>query len=236
MCLDVEAFLGQQVLDGLQEWTPEQGTPQGAVISPLLSNIYLDPLDHLMASSGFEMVRYADDFVVLCRSPEDAAAALEAVRGWTVQAGLTHRSASRLDPVKTRLVDARTDGFDFLGHHFEAGKRWPREKSLGKFKDTVRAKTQRTTGRSLAMVIDSLNPTLRGWFGYFRHSRPATFRILDGWIRRRLRSLLRKQQKRRGFADVRGADQRRWPNRYFAEHGLFSLQVAYETVRQSPCG
>ena len=78
--------------------------------------------------------------------------------------------------------------------------------------------------------------TLRGWFGYFQHSRPWVFGTLDGWIRRRLRSLLRKQQKRRGIADVRGADQTRWPNRFFAEHGLFSLQVAYATVRQSPCG
>ena len=226
----VEALLGQRVLEGAQEWTPEQGTPQGAVISPLLSNIYLDPLDHLMAKSRFAMVRYADDFVVLCRSPEDAAAALEMVRGWTAQAGLT------LHPAKTRLVDARTDGFEFLGYRFEAGKRWPRSKSLNKLKDTIRAKTKRTTGHSLAMVIDSLNPTLRGWFGYFQHSRPATFRILDGWVRRRLRSLLRRQQKMKGTADVRGADQTRWPNRFFAEHGLFSLQAAYDAVRQSPCG
>ena len=226
----VEAFLGQKVLEGAQEWTPEQGTPQGAVISPLLSNIYLDPLDHLMAGAGFEMVRYADDFVVLCRTPEEAAEALAVVRDWTAQAGLV------LHPVKTRLVDAWADGFDFLGYRFEAGQRWPRAKSLAKFKDAVRAKTKRTAGRSLTMVIDNLNPTLRGWFGYFQHSRARTFGMLDGWVRRRLRSLLRKQTKRRGIADVRGADQTRWPNRFFAEHGLFSLQVAYATVRQSPCG
>jgi RNA-directed DNA polymerase len=98
----VEAFLGQKVLEGAQEWTPEQGTPQGAVISPLLSNIYLDPLDHLMARNGFELVRYADDFVVLCRGPEEAAAALETVRRWTAQAGLTlHRAnrCRRIDPL-----------------------------------------------------------------------------------------------------------------------------------------
>jgi len=223
----VEAFLGQKVLEGAREWTPEQGTPQGAVISPLLSNIYLDPLDHLMAGSGFEMVRYADDFVVLCRSPEDAAKALAAVQAWTAQAGLT------LHPEKTRLVDARTEGFDFLGYHFEAGQRWPRAKSLEKLKATVRAKTMRTTGRSLKRVIDDLNPTLRGWFGYFQHSRARTFGSLDGWIRRRLRSLLRKQQKLKGVADVRGADQTRWPNRFFAGHGLFNLQAAYDAVRQS---
>jgi RNA-directed DNA polymerase len=226
----VEAFLGQQVLEGGQQWTPEQGTPQGAVISPLLSNIYLDPLDHLMARSRFEMVRYADDFVVLCRTPDQAAEALAVVRDWTAQAGLT------LHPIKTRLVDAQADGFEFLGYRFEAGQRWPRAKSLTKLKDTVRAKTKRTTGRSLAMVIDDLNPTLRGWFGYFQHSRERTFGTLDGWIRRRLRSLLRKQRKLKGIADFRGADQTRWPNRFFADHGLFSLQVAYDAVRQSPRG
>jgi len=133
-------------------------------------------------------------------------------------------------------VDARTDGFEFLGYRFEAGRRWPRAKSLEKFKDTVRAKTMRTTGRSLERVIDDLNPTLRGWFGYFQHSRARTFGPLDGWIRRRLRSLLRKQQKLKGVADVRGTDQTRWSNRFFAEHGLLSLQAAYGAVRQSPCG
>jgi RNA-directed DNA polymerase len=109
----VQSFLEQSVLEDAREWVPEQGTPQGAVISPLLSNIYLDPLDHLMAEKGYEMVRYADDFVVLCRTPEDAAAALTVVRDWTASAGLT------LHPVKTRLVNARTTGFDFLGYRFE---------------------------------------------------------------------------------------------------------------------
>jgi RNA-directed DNA polymerase len=85
------------------------------------------------------------------------------------------------------------------------------------------------------VVIDDLNPTLRGWFGYFQHSRERTFGTLDGWVRRRLRSLLRKQQKLKGIADTIGADQTRWPNRFFADHGLFSLRMAYETVRQSSC-
>jgi len=102
----VEAFLEQGVLDGLEEWTPEHGTPQGAVCSPLLSNIYLDPLDHLMAGQGFAMVRYADDFVVLCRSAQEAAAALAVAQQWTAEAGLS------LHPTKTRLVNAQTDGFD----------------------------------------------------------------------------------------------------------------------------
>src|SRR6266700_1316248 len=223
----VEAFLGQSVLEDTREWVPEQGTPQGAVISPLLSNIYLDPLDHLMAGRGFEMVRYADDFVVLCRSPQEAAEALAVVRDWTEKAGLT------LHPVKTRLVDAGTDGFDFLGYHFGRGRRWPREKSLEKFKDTIRAKTGRNVGKGLPMVIADINSTLRGWFGYFQHSHRPTFRMVDGWVRRRLRSILRRQQRYEGIAKTHGADHVRWPNAFFAKHGLFSLQAARDAVGQS---
>ncbi len=152
----VEAFLEQGVLDGLEEWTPEHGTPQGAVCSPLLSNIYLDPLDHLMAGQGFAMVRYADDFVVLCRSAQEAAAALAVAQQWTAEAGLS------LHPTKTRLVNAQTDGFDFLGYRFEAGRRRPRATSLKKLKDTIRAKTKRTAGRSLLQITEDLGRTLRG--------------------------------------------------------------------------
>jgi RNA-directed DNA polymerase len=221
----VEAFLGQSVLEDNRDWVPEQGTPQGAVISPLLSNIYLDPLDHLMAGQGFEMVRYADDFVVLCRSPQEAAEALAVVRNWTAQAGLT------LHPVKTKLVHARDDGFDFLGYHFERDRVWPRKKSLEKLKDTIRAKTKRTVGRGLTRVIADVNPTLKGWYGYFQHSYHPTFRMIDGWVRRRLRSILRKQSGVGGIASNHGADQTRWPNAFFTEHGLFSLQNAHDAVR-----
>jgi RNA-directed DNA polymerase len=223
----VEAFLGQSVLEDTREWVPEQGTPQGAVISPLLSNIYLDPLDHLVAGQGFEMVRYADDFVVLCRSPQEAAEALAVVRDWTGKAGLT------LHPVKTRLVHAWDDGFDFLGYHFERGRRWPRKKSQEKFRDSIRAKTGRTVGKGLPMVIADINPILRGWFGYFRHSYRPTFRIVDGWVRRRLRSVLRRQQRKEGISKTHGADHVRWPNAFFAKHGLLSLQEARDAVGQS---
>jgi RNA-directed DNA polymerase len=223
----VEAFLGQSVLEDTQEWVPEQGTPQGAVISPLLSNIYLDPLDHLMAGQGFEMVRYADDFVVMCRNPQEAAEALGVVRDWTEKAGLT------LHPVKTRLVHAWDDGFDFLGYHFERSRRWPRKKSQEKFRDAIRAKTGRTVGHGLSRVIANINPILRGWFNYFRHSHRRTFRIVDGWVRRRLRGILRRQQKLEGIAKTHGADQVRWPNAFFAKHGLFSLQGARDAVSQS---
>lgn len=221
-------FLGQGILDGLDTWTPEQGTPQGAVMSPLLSNIYLDPLDHLMDQEGFEMVRYADDFVVLCRSEAQAARALAVIAGWTAAAGLI------LHPDKTHLIDAREQSFDFLGYRFEGGRRWPRDKSLGKFKDSLRAKTRRTAGHSLRAIIAGLNPTLRGWFVYFQHSYRTTFSDLDGWLRRRLRSLLRRRRGMRGLAQ--GADHQRWTNNFFADLGLFSLQRAHVLASQSPRG
>ncbi len=177
----IEAFLKQGVLDSMREWTPEMGCPQGAVISPLLSNIYLNPLDHLMAKAGIEMVRYADDFVILCRSLEDATRALAMVQEWTATAGLT------LHPTKTRIVNATTDVFEFLGYQFAKGKRFPRNKSLQKLKDTIRAETKRTSGKCLRAIIGTLNPKLRGWFGYFKHSHKTTFSSLDKWIRMRLR-------------------------------------------------
>jgi RNA-directed DNA polymerase len=223
----LEGFLKQRIMDDAGAWTPEEGTPQGAVISPLLSNIYLDPLDHLMAGQGFAMVRYADDFVVLCRSPQEASAALAEVQRWTAQAGLT------LHPTKTRLVDATEDCFDFLGYRFEAGHRRPRAKSLRAFKDAIRAKTKRTAGHSLSTIIEDLNRTLRGWLEYFKHSHHSTFPPLDGWIRRRLRNILRKQHGRSGIA--RGGDNIRWPNAYFAKQGLFSLRDAHAQARQSSC-
>jgi RNA-directed DNA polymerase len=221
----VGRFLRQGILDGLEAWTPEGGTPQGAVISPLLSNIYLDPLDHLMARAGYEMVRYADDFVVLCRSEAEAAQALAMIGQWTAQAGLV------LHPLKTRTVDARQQSFEFLGYRFEGGRHWPRAKSLTKFRDAVRAKTRRTSGHSLEAIISGLNPTLRGWFAYFQHSYRTVFYDLDGWTRGRLRSLLRKRRGMKGIA--RGEDHHRWTNDFFAKHGLFSLRDAHALACQS---
>jgi len=224
----VRSFLDQDILHGLERWTPAAGTPQGAVISPLLANIYLHPLDELMASRGYRMVRYADDFVVLCKSREEAEAALVEIRQWAADTGL------RLSPTKTHLGDCRKqgEGFDFLGYRFEAGRRWVRKKSLSRFKDSIRAKTGRTRGVSLARIIADLNPLLRGWFGYFKHAHPKTFTILDGLIRRRLRSFLRKQEKRPGLGLCR-ADHQRWPNAFFAEAGLLALERAWHEARYS---
>jgi RNA-directed DNA polymerase len=195
------------------------------VISPLLANLYLNPLDHLLAVQGFQMIRYADDFVVLCRSREEAERALATLRQWTEAAGLT------LHPTKTRITTA-TAGFDFLGYHFQGGRHWPRQKSLDKFKDTIRAHTRRCNGRSLEEIIRRVNATARGWYGYFKHSYKTTFPSLDSWIRHRLRAIL---LKRRGTSRWRftQADHQRWPNAFFQAHGLFSLAAAHVAECQS---
>jgi RNA-directed DNA polymerase len=223
----LEAFLKQAILEEMVLWKPEQGTPQGAVISPLLANLYLHPVDVAMAAAGFRMVRYADDFVLLCRSGAEAQAGLALVRTLTAERGLT------LHPEKTRLVDAQVPGvgFDFLGYHFERGTRWPRKKSLRKFKDTIRRKTGRSNGSSLAAIVVDVNRTCRGWFEYFKHSNRWTYRPLDGWIRRRLRSILRQQHKLKGISG--GYDNIRWPNKYFRDLGLFSLEAAHCASIQS---
>lgn len=216
----VTAFLKQGVLEGMREWKPTGGTPQGAVVSPLLANIYLHPLDVLMRDAGYEMTRYADDFVVLARTEQEARHILGLIQQWVEQAGLT------LHPEKTRIVDTHAPGgFDFLGYHFERGRHWPRQSSLRKLRDAIRSKTPRKSGQSLSAIIADVNRTTRGWYGYFKHSRPWVFRALDKWIRMRLRSILRKRQKRRGRG--RGADHQRWPNAFFNAHGLFSMLAAH---------
>jgi RNA-directed DNA polymerase len=225
----IQRFLKQEVMDGMKRWEPEGGTPQGAVISPLLANIYLHPVDLALQAEGLEMVRYADDLVIMCRSEAEAQRALTLLRQKTEARGLT------LHPEKTRLVDAmERGGFDFLGYHFERGYHWTRKKSLKALKDKIRSKTRRTSGRSLAQVISDLNPILRGWFGYFKHSHWTIFDALDKWIRMRLRSILRKFIKRKGRG--RGHDHFRWPNAFFADAGLFTLMDAWRAVRQPRCG
>jgi RNA-directed DNA polymerase len=224
----IRGWLKTDILKGLERWTPAQGSPQGAVISPLLANIYLDPLDAAMAERGHRMVRYADDFVILCRTREKADAALAEVRAWVSENGLA------LHPEKTHVGNCRRpgQGFEFLGYRFEAGKRHVRRKSLNGLKDSVREKTRRTRGDSLARVVADLNPLLRGWFGYFKHAHRTTFGKLDKLVRRRLRALMRKQEKRPGQGICR-ADHQRWPNAFFAEAGLFALHTAWLSARQS---
>ena len=206
------------VLEELKDWQPtERGTPQGAVISPILANLYLNPLDHQMVEQGWEMVRYADDLVMLCRSKEEAEQALAKLRQWSQEAGLT------VHPTKTRIVNVQSQGFDFLGWHFRGDKKWPRKKSLQKLQDKLRPLSGRTYGKSLRAIITQANPILRGWYGYFRDSHRTGLSGPDGWLRRRLRAMLRKREKRPGYG-LSSSDSRRWPNRWFAAQGLFSLE------------
>jgi RNA-directed DNA polymerase len=167
----VEGFLRQDIMKDMERWSPTTGMPQGAVISPLLANLYLHPLDLLMETAGRKMVRYADDFVILCRSEAAAQNALQAVQEWVAVNGLT------LHPDKTRLGDCREPGrgFEFLGYRFEAGKRLVRKKNLTALKDKVRAKTRRSRGDSRERIVTDLNPMLKGWFGYFQHAAPGVF-------------------------------------------------------------
>lgn len=215
----LQSSLTQGVMDGVEQWEPEAGTPQGAVISPLLANVYLDPLDHAMEQGGWEMVRYADDFVVLCASRAEAEAALEMIQNWVDAQGLT------LHVDKTRIVDARErGGFDFLGYHFERGMHWPKAASTTHFRQAIKAKTRRSSGDSLVTIIRGINPIIRGWYGYYRHSHQTTFERLDGYVRMRLRSILRKRHGGKGRG--RGTDHYRWPNAYFDAHGLFTMIAA----------
>jgi RNA-directed DNA polymerase len=226
----IRQYLNQDIIHGLERWTPTGGTPQGAVISPLLANLYLHPLDCRMRSKGYRMVRYADDFVVMCPDAETARAALTEVCNWVEENGLT------LHPDKTHTGDCSVagQGFDFLGYYFESGRRRVRRKSLMAIRDRIREKTGRSCGKSLGQIIENLNPTLRGWFGYFQHADPWVFKDLDGFIRRRLRAVLRQHMRRPGRGKCL-ADHTRWPNAFFAEQGLFTMTEARVLASRSRC-
>jgi len=222
----IHSYLEQKIMDSTEGWTPERGSPQGAVISPLLSNIYLDPLDKLMEQSGFKMIRYADDMVILCQTQAEAETALNTLTSWTDRAKL------KLHPEKTCIVDSsQPGGFDFLGYHFERKYKWPSKKSMTKLKDTIRHHTKRANGHSMETIIAKVNRTLLGWFEYFKHSHKTTWQRIDRWIRMRLRSILRKRAGGKGRGH--GRDHNKWPNAYFAELGLFSVTEAWESARQS---
>jgi RNA-directed DNA polymerase len=226
----IRGYLKQDVISDLKRWTPIGGTPQGAVISPLLANMYLHPLDRLMREKGYHMIRYADDFVVMCSSAEAAQTALAEVREWVDQNGLS------LHPDKTHVGECSVpgQGFEFLGYRFEAGKRWVRKKSLKALRERIRARTKRTRGDSIEHIVEDVNPMLRGWFGYFKHANSYVFKSIDGYVRRRLRAILRKQQKRPGMGHNR-KDHQRWPNAYFAEHGLFTMSEAHALASRPRC-
>lgn len=222
-----QLFLDQSIMEELREWTPVAGVPQGAVLSPVLSNLYLNPLDHKMADAGFEMVRYADDFVVLCRSALEAQAAMDTIRAWVEQTGLT------LHPTKTKIVDSRTNSFVFLGYSFRGEKIYPRRESLAKMKARLTELTPRGRSGSIESIAKEINPILRGWFYYFRHCRKTIFTELDAKLRGRLRRLLLKRHRRNPERLPRN---HRWPNDYFTSAGLISLREAHLRFAQSHPG
>ena len=223
----IKLFLDQSIMEELHEWTPVSGVPQGAVLSPVLSNLYLNPLDHQMSDHGFEMVRYADDFVVLCRTQAEAEAALQMITHWVEQAGLT------LHPTKTKIVDSRVESFAFLGYSFRGDKIYPRRESLAKMKTRIKDLTLRKRSGSMESIAAELTPVLRGWFGYFRHCRWTIFKDLDAKIRSRLRRLLLKRHRTN---PARLPRHQRWPNDYFAKLGLYSLREAHFRFAQSVQG
>jgi len=249
----IQLFLDQSIMEDLTEWTPEAGVPQGAVLSPVLSNVYLNPLDHLMAEKGFEMIRYADDRrgrrdsaagvardrtakgdrlaetnrprrVILCRSEFAAEAALEEIREWVAANGL------ELHPTKTQVVDSRETSFSFLGYSFRGKLRFPRAKSHRKMMDRINELTSRKSGQSLECILQRLAPVFRGWFNYFRHCTWNIFDAYDTRVRKRLRRMLLKRHRRNRQRQSRTV---RWPNTYFADHGFRSLREAHSRFVQS---
>ncbi len=210
------------------------GTPQGGVISPLLSNIYLHAFDRAFVAAGVgEMVRYADDFVVLCRSEREATAAL--CTAGEILAGL----GLELHPDKTKVVDLNEgrEGFDFLGWHFRArvsGRllergirryylhRWPSARSMKRVRAKVKAKTGRNRVgiKDIRVVIDELNPVLRGWGNYFRTGNAAEkFRQIDRYVAWRLKRLLIKRKGR----NLRAGEAAAWTEDWLKGHGLHRL-------------
>lgn len=217
----IDMFLTQGIMEDMKTWVPTQGTPQGGVISPLLANIYLNDLDYLADELGVIMIRYADDYVILTKSKESAIMAKEAITTWATSVGLT------VHPEKTQLVDyGAGEGFDFLGYRFERGYRFIRKKSITKLRDAIREKTRRLDGRSMNAIIGSLNRMMRGWYGYFKHAHYTVLQEVDQMVRRRLRAIYRKREKRPGFGRTLD-DHKRWPNSHFAKLGLFTNLEAY---------
>jgi RNA-directed DNA polymerase len=224
----IEAYLKQDIMEEGKSWKANKGTPQGAVLSPLLANVYLNELDHLIGEK-YCMVRYADDFIILTTSEAEAEQALAIVREWMESHQL------ELHPEKTRIVNEMDDpnGFDFLGYNFKKGMRLVRKKSLMAMRDKIRLFTRRSQGVSITTVIGRLNPILRGWFNYFKHVKKNELKAMDSFVRRRLRSILRKYN-RQGTGTGRNInDHQQWTNAYFASMGLFTMYEAHKQASQS---
>jgi RNA-directed DNA polymerase len=223
----IRSFLTSGVMEEMNIRHETTGTPQGGIISPVLANIFLHDLDMALEKRGTAWVRYADDVVALCQSREEAEQVLEFIREVLQGLGL------KLSPEKTRIVHL-DEGFEYLGWHYQGKRRWPRKKSVDKLRHRLRALTRRNRPASLLSICAELAPIQRGWFNFFRNGNSqSTFDTLDKWLRRRLRSLLRRRHKRRGISRG-GRDHRQWPNSYFVHHGFFSLTDHLEDFRRMP--
>lgn len=211
-------WLKQEIMEECKTWVPTAGSPQGAVISPLLSNIYLHDLDVAITSAGYKMVRYADDFVILARSRKEAEDALGLVQTWVTEHELI------LHPEKTHLGNCMEEGegFEFLGYRFEAGTSWVRRKSIQKFRDRIRELTGRNCGKSIQEVITKLNPVLNGWCNYFKNVTKYTLGTFDSFVRRRLRAIIERHNKKKSFGA--GWCNQKIPNKFFADKGLFNME------------
>jgi RNA-directed DNA polymerase len=208
----------------------KRGTPQGGVVSPLLSNILLTPFDQEMRLRGYQLSRFADDWVITCKSAEEARAALQTALRVLKQLGV------ELHPQKTRIVHVR-DGFEFLGYKIKPGQKklhlpeskirsqlregdlyaYPRDKSIRRFMDQVRERTKRTLPLKTGELIKELNPLLRGWGEYYKRAHVRRlFHRLDGWIVRRIRSHRFKRWGNLGWKELPEAKLR-------GEYGLVHL-------------
>ena len=229
----IEQWLKQKIIEDCKQWIPDQGSPQGAVLSPLLANLYLHDLDVVITNAGGKIIRYADDFVILSKDQETAEYMLRVVQEWVTKNGLT------LHPEKTHIGNCLIEGqgFDFLGYRFENKTRWIRKKSILKLRDGIRKLTRRTCGQSITTVINNLNPMLKGWYEYFKHVNKWNLATFDSFVRRRLRAILKKQNKRSGMGWTI-TDHMKWPNKFFANLGLFVMEEfrRLDIARQSRCG
>jgi RNA-directed DNA polymerase len=248
----LEKFLKAGVLEDGSFHMNDQGTPQGGVISPLLANIYLHPLDKAMTERGHKLTRYADDFVICCKTQKGAERVLKSVTGL-----LEREMGLKVHPEKTTIVNSKRETFVFLGHEFKPGKRMaPSEKAMKKFKERVKMITRRNqTVNVERLVKKELNPYLRGWGRYFGTGDvKSRFRDLDAWIRRRLRAVqlrswkkirkLHREMRRRGWdnKELPGLRMTAWrssystyaqyamPNKWFVEIGLSSLLDIYNEL------
>ena len=201
------------VMEEGQVKTQIAGTPQGGVISPLLANIYLNDFDHKLARSGHRLVRYADDFVILSKTVNQAVQAMKMVRSLIKSLNL------ELAEDKTQITEY-WKGFDFLGYHFQkfyGNRKWPRTKAIQAFKNKVKHVTRRQQPKNVKMVIEQLNPIVRGWGHYFKYGNiKVKYQELDSWIRMRLRSFIGKKKWPSGL-------NWKYPNDHLKGLGLVSL-------------